>query len=259
LLRFGSIGETVRLAVLSDIHGNLPALQAVLEEVLRSGVDRIVVGGDVFPGPMPHLVLRRLRDVGTPVDFIYGNGEVAILEHLAGKVPSLLPQSYLPQVRWNVDQLDDAEREMVASWPMTIRLSVPPFGDVLFCHATPRNENEIFTHLTAEDRLIPIFDAANASVVVCGHTHVQFDRSVGRTRVINAGSVGMPFGPAGADWLILGPELELRHTLYDLDAAAEQIRRSGYPAAEEFATRYVLHPPSTDDMLRLYAEKELQR
>ncbi|HJR60348.1 MAG TPA: metallophosphoesterase family protein [Vicinamibacterales bacterium] len=248
----------MRLAVLNDIHGNLPALEAVLDDVLRRGLDRIVVGGDVFPGPMPHLVLRRLRDVGIPVDFIYGNGEIAILEHLAGKVPALLPPSYLPLIRWNADQLDRAERELVASWPMTLHLTVPPLGDVLFCHATPRNENEIFTPLTPEDRLIPIFDAANASVVVCGHTHVQFDRRIGRTRVINAGSVGMPFGPAGADWLMLGPDVELRHTPYDLGAAAERIRGSGCPAAEEFATKYVLHPPSTADMLKLYTEHELK-
>ena len=248
----------MRLAVLNDIHGNLPALEAVLDDVGRCGVDRIVVGGDLFPGPMPHLALRRLRGMGTPVDFIYGNGEVAMLEQLAGKVSTSLPQSYVPQVRWNVDQLGGEERDLVASWPMTIRLTVPPFGEVLFCHATPRNENEIFTSLTADDRLIPIFDAANASMVVCGHTHIQFDRRVGKTRVINAGSVGMPFGPAGADWLLLGPTVELRHTRYDLDAAAEQIRRCGYPAAEEFATKYVLDPPSSDSMLKLYSEHELK-
>lgn len=247
------------VAVLNDIHGNLPALEAVLDAVLRDGIDRIVVGGDVFPGPMPHLVLRRLRDAGVPVDFIYGNGEVAILEYLAGRVPTSLPPSYLPLIRWNADQLDSADREMIASWPMTLALTVAPLGDVLFCHATPRNENEIFTPLTADERLTPIFDAANATLVVCGHTHIQFDRRVGKTRVINAGSVGMPFGPAGADWLMLGPEVELRHTPYDLGAAAERIRRSGYPAADEFATKYVLHPPSAADMLKLYGEYEIKQ
>ena len=248
----------MRVAVLNDIHGNLPALEAVLEEVAGSHIDRIVIGGDVFPGPTPHLVLRRLRDAGVPVDFIYGNGEVAILQHLAGKVPHLVPESYRPSVRWNAEQLDAAERDQVAGWPLTLRLPLPPLGDVLFCHATPRNENEIFTPLTAEDRLIPIFAPANAALVVCGHTHIQFDRTVGATRLINPGSVGMPFGPAGADWLILGTAVELRHTQYDLEAAAERIRFSGYPAAEEFATTYVLHPPSAADMLALYAQHELK-
>ena len=248
----------MRVAVLNDIHGNLPALEAVLDQVRRAGVDRIVVGGDVFPGPMPHLVLQRLLDFGVPVDFLYGNGEVAVLEHLAGKIPALVPEAYRPLIVWNADQLDRAQRQTVAAWPMTLRLNVPSLGEVLFCHATPRSENEIFTHLTAEDRLIPIFEPAKAALVVCGHTHMQFDRTVGNTRVINPGSVGMPFGPAGADWLILGSGVELRHTPYDLDAAAERIRRSGYPAAEEFATKYVLHPPSTEDMLTLYAQHELK-
>src|SRR5262249_38281067 len=155
---------------------------------------------DVFPGPMPQLVLQRLSKVGVPVDFIYGNGEVALLELLAGKVPALVPESYHTVFRWNAEQLDEAQRTAVASWPMTLRMTLPPIGDVLFCHATPRNENEIFTPLTAEDRLIPVFEPAHAALVVCGHTHIQFERAVGRSRVVNAGSVGMPFGPAGADW-----------------------------------------------------------
>ena len=247
----------MRIAVLNDIHGNLPALEAVLEEVRGAGVDRIVVGGDVFPGPMPHQVMRRLQNAGPPVEFIYGNGDVVVREQLEGKRPARLPEAYLPMVKWNAEQLDASERDAIASWPMTLRIDVPPLGDVLFCHATPRNENEIFTHVTGEDRLIPVFDAAGAAVVVCGHTHMQFERMVGRTRVINAGSVGMPFGPAGADWLVLGPGVDLRHTMYDLEAAAERIRRSGYPGAEEFAAKYVLNPPTAAEMLQTYSGYEL--
>jgi len=241
----------VRLAVLNDIHGNLPALEAVLDEVRRARVDRIVIGGDVFPGPMPHLVLRQLATSGLPVDFIYGNGEVAVLEHLAGRIPSKVPEAYRPIVRWNAEQLTAAERAALARWPMTLRLHLS-IGDVFFCHATPRDENEIFTRLTPDDRLTPIFEPTNAAVVVCGHTHMPFDRMVGRTRVVNAGSVGMPFGPPGADWALIGPELELRHTNYDLERAAERIRASGYPGADEFAAKSVLQPPSAEEMLKLY-------
>jgi putative phosphoesterase len=247
----------MRIAVLNDIHGNLPALEAVLDEVGKARIDRIVVGGDVFPGPMPHLVLRTLRDIGIPVEYIYGNGDIAVCQHLAGQVPARVPEVYRPLIAWGAGQLDDAERKAVCSWPMTLRLNVLPLGEVLFCHATPRNENEIFTHVTAEDRLIPIFSAANAAVVVCGHTHMQFDRMVGKTRVVNAGSVGMPFGPAGADWLILGPDVELRHTNYDLEAAADRIRKCDYPGADEFATKYVLNPPTMEEILKAYSGYEL--
>jgi diadenosine tetraphosphatase ApaH/serine/threonine PP2A family protein phosphatase len=137
---------------------------------------------------------------------------------------------------------------------MTLRMNVPPIGDVLFCHATPRDENEIFTRLTPEDRVIPIFDSANAALVVCGHTHIVMDRKIGGVRVVNPGSVGMPFGPPGADWMILGPDVDLRHTGYDFERAAERIRSSGYPGAEEFAAKHVLHPPSVEEMLEVYRQ-----
>jgi len=250
--------DAMRVAVLNDIHGNLVALEAVLQEAAASGVDAIVVGGDVLPGPLPHESLARLSALDRPTHFLYGNGEVAVLERLAGRRPATVPEPYQPLIDWTARQLSPDQQRALGRWPPIVRLAIAGLGDVLFCHATPRNENEIFTPLTAEDRLIPIFAPANAALVVCGHTHIQFDRTVGATRVINPGSVGMPFGPAGADWLILGTAVELRHTQYDLDAAAERIRASGYPAAEEFATKYVLHPPSTSDMLAIYAQHELQ-
>ena len=88
-------------------------------------------------------------------------------------------------------------------------------GSVLFCHSTPRSETEIFTRLTPEDRFIPLFDRLDVSLIVCGHTHMQFDRMIGNTRVVNAGSIGEPFGKPGADWVLLGPDdVEFRHTSY---------------------------------------------
>lgn len=243
----GPCTPRMRIAVLNDIHGNLPALEAVLKETRRESVDRIVVGGDVFPGPMPHLVLDALLSADVPVDFIYGNGEVAVLE------PSLAPEPYRPLIAWNAEQLDDAKRQLVRQWPMTLRL-----GDILFCHATPRDVNEIFTANTAEERLLPVFEPANAAVVVCGHTHMQFDRMVGKTRVINAGSVGMPFGRTGADWLLIDSLCELRHTGYDLEAAAQRIRESRSPGAGEFATTNVLNSPSAAAILEAYSKHELR-
>jgi diadenosine tetraphosphatase ApaH/serine/threonine PP2A family protein phosphatase len=141
---------------------------------------------------------------------------------------------------------------------MARRLNLPPLGDVFFCHATPRNENEIFTTLTPVERLIPIFDPVGAAVVVCGHTHIVMDRAIGRTRVVNPGSVGMPFGAPGAHWMILGATIEFRHTPYDLDAAVRHVRASGYPMAEEFAVKSILQPPSEEDMLGVYAKAEIQ-
>ncbi|MFN2572148.1 MAG: metallophosphoesterase, partial [Gemmatimonadales bacterium] len=136
--------------------------------------------------------------------------------------------------------------------------SIGGLGEVMFCHATPRNNTEIFTRLTPEDRLLPVFEGVGAAVVVCGHTHMQFDRMVGDIRVVNAGSVGMPFGAPGADWLLLGPDIELRHTDYDLTGAAERIRNTEYPQAQDFAAHNVLEAPATANILAALARAELR-
>jgi putative phosphoesterase len=245
----------MRIAALYDIHGNLPALEAVLDEVARLGIDQLVIGGDVFPGPMAIETLDRLQRVDLPVHFIYGNGEVAVLDEMAGTKPAV-PDSYRPVIQWHAEQLTEKYKEQISSWPKILRMPVGAMGDVLFCHATPHNENDVFTRLTPESKLLPVFENLNASIVVCGHTHMQFDRMVGNVRVINAGSVGMPFGPAGADWLFFGDEPELRRTEYDLARAAERIRSTQYPLADDFATNYVLQQPSEAQMLDLFSRAE---
>lgn len=247
----------MRVAALYDIHGNLPALEAVLSEVRLAKVDQIIVGGDVLPGPMPDETLACLLGCSIPMRFLLGNGEVAALEALVGKDPSKVPKQYWPGIRWNARQLSSEHSALIVGWRKTVRMEIPGLGGVLFCHATPRNEDEIFTRLTPEDRLAPIFERAGADAVVCGHTHMQFDRRLGTTRVLNAGSVGMPFGEPGADWLLLGQMVEFRHTSYDLAAAAARIRATAYPDAEEFVTRYVLQPPSEREMLDVFNQAQL--
>jgi predicted phosphodiesterase len=248
----------MRIAALYDIHGNLPALEAVLEEVRRSDVDLIVVGGDIVPGPMPRETIDCLLGSGLPVKYLRGNCEVAVLAHLSGAQTRALPREAQEAIAWTAEQLGPADRVFFEGWPKTLRLAVEGIGDVLFCHATPRDEDECFTRLTSEELLAPIFAGLDAAMVVCGHTHMQFDRVINGLRVVNAGSVGMPFGEPGADWLLLGPGVQLRHTPYDLANAAEQIRGTAYPQAEEFATRSVLQPPTEADMLKLFAGAESQ-
>lgn len=247
----------MRVAALYDIHGNLPALESVLQEIEELQIDRMVIGGDIVPGPMPREVLNSLLSLDVAVEFIYGNCEVAMLEQMAGRHPAGLPESYRPIMQWTAQQMAPHERTF-AAWPKTVTLRIPDLGEVLFCHGTPRDENEIFTRRTPEDRLLPIFNELRANLVVCGHTHMQFDRMIGKTRVVNAGSVGMPFGEPGAYWLLLGPDLQLRRTSYDLATAANRIRGTGYPGAEEFASQYVLQRPSEQTMLDLYTEAGLK-
>jgi predicted phosphodiesterase len=246
----------IRAAALYDIHGNLPALEAVLREVRREAVDLVVVGGDVLPGPMPRETIDALCELEIPVRFIHGNGERAVLDELAGR-ESGVPEAYREMMRWVGRQLCPADERLLAGWPGTLRLAIDGLGEVLFCHATPRNDTEIFTRLTPEERLLPVFAGVGVPLVVCGHTHMPFDRTVGEIRVVNAGSVGMPFGEPGADWLLLGPGVEWRHTSYDLAAAAERIRATEYPQAEDFAARNVLQPPTQDAMLAIFSRGEV--
>jgi putative phosphoesterase len=243
----------MRIAALYDIHGNLPALEAVLRDVRDAGVDHIVVGGDVLPGPMPRESLACLDALDLPVQFIRGNGDREVIAP-TGAVPEI----YRESVRWNAEQIRPEDTRMLAAWPLTLRLPIDGIGEVLFCHATPRNDTEIFTRQTPDEPLLPIFGGLGVALAVCGHTHMQFDRTIGAVRVVNAGSVGMPFGDPGAYWLLLGPGVELRRTSYDLAAAAERIRATAYPKADEFAERNVLQPPSEQEILAAFGAAELK-
>jgi putative phosphoesterase len=247
----------MRVAAIYDIHGNLPALEAVLQEIRQEKVDHIVVGGDVLPGPMPRESLERLRNLDALAHFIYGNGEVAVLQQMAGNEPSAVPQAFRPIIPWTAQQLHPDHQQWLSTWPKTATLEIGDLGSVLFCHATPQNENDIFTRLTPDDRLLPLFEELVATVVVCGHTHMQFDRKIGRTRIVNAGSVGMPFGKPGAHWLLLGPNIQFRHTTYDLANAAERIRSTAYPQAHDFAARNILNPPTEQEMLEIFTRVEI--
>jgi len=202
-----------------------------------------VVGGDVLPGPMPREALACLADLNIPATFIMGNGDREVLEYRKGNESAVIPEPFREMMRWVATSLDENLVKWISTWPMITRSEVQELGNVLFCHATPRSDTEMFSSQTAETTLLPIFAGIDEPIVVCGHTHRQFDRMIGKTRVINAGSVGMPFGATGAYWLLLGPDVELRRTEYDLLNAAERIRQTSYPGATEFAQNFVLTSP----------------
>ena len=246
------------IAAIYDIHGNLPALDAVLAEVEGAGVEEIVVGGDVIPGPMPRESLARLRALTTPVRFIHGNGEREVLALRAGTESTTIPAAFREVMRWVAEQLEPDDVLELGRWPSTIRSAVPGLGTVLFCHASPRNDTDIFTRRTSDEILRMLLEGLDVDLVVCGHTHMQFDRMVGSVRIANAGSVGMPFGDPGAYWALLGPGVELRHTAYDLEEAARQVRATRYPQAAEFAAKNIVAPPTEAAMLDALARAEVK-
>jgi putative phosphoesterase len=221
----------VRVAALYDVHGNLPALEAVLAEVERESVDAIVVGGDVVWGPQPAEALDRLLGLGARARFVRGNCERDVLA----------PGS--ERDAWCLERLSEEQRAGLADWPATIELRVDGLGDVLFCHGSPRSDEEDLTEATSEDRLVAALAGVEADVVVCGHTHVQLDRSVGGVRLVNAGSVGLPHeGRPGAFWALLGPDVSLRETGYDVPAAVDRLVATGFPGAAELLNRSLVEP-----------------
>jgi diadenosine tetraphosphatase ApaH/serine/threonine PP2A family protein phosphatase len=195
------------------------------------------------------------------VHYIHGNGELAVIAQIDAVDPSSVtywgttsgnppPESVKETFRWTAAQIA-SESGPLRRWPRTYRRTIGGIGDVLFCHATPHSETDAFTRLTREEALAPVFADVGATLVVCGHTHMQFDRVVGDVRVVNAGSVGMPFGKPGADWLMLGPDVELRRTTYDRHKAAAQVRATTYPEAREFAES-IVQPPEEAAMLDIF-------
>lgn len=211
----------MRIAALYDVHGNLPALEAVLAELALDPPDEIVVGGDVLWGPYPAECVALLREVGAR--FLAGNCEREVL-HGDDEADE-----------WCRAQLDAELLAAVAGWPLTIELDVDGLGRVLFCHATPRSDREIVTRLTPDADVADAFAATTADIAVCGHTHVQIDRVVpGALRFVNAGSVGMPCeGEPGAYWAVLDGGIEFRRTEYAVEPALARLLEPGFPSAED--------------------------
>ena len=237
----------MKIAALYDIHGNLPALNAVLDELEEVRPDLIVVGGDSIPGPIPRQTLERLSQLGDRVRTIRGNGDrevVAAFDDLP--FASGISEEVRERIRWTARQLEQSQRDFLAQLPEQVTLHVDGLGVILFCHATPRNDMEIFTPNTPQERLNTIFSGVESQIVVCGHTHMQFERQAGSVRILNAGSVGMPYADRpGAYWLLLGPEgIDFRRTEYDIEMAAQYVRDSGYPQAQEFAEENLLKVPT---------------
>ena len=230
------------VAVLCDVHGNLPALEAVLADERFTGADRVVVGGDLIGGPMPVECLDLLLGLGERAHFVRGNADRVVVDGS--------PEYGAP---WVAEQLGPERLARVAEWPLTVELEIDGLGRVLFCHATPRSDEEILTRITPDDQVADVLGDVEAGTLVGGHTHVQFDRRVpGAPRFVNAGSVGMPYeGRRGAFWALLGPDVALLRTEYDAEAAAAAIRELAWPSAEELAG-WLLEPPDPNEVTELF-------
>jgi predicted phosphodiesterase len=226
--------------VLSDVHGNVEALRAVLADVRAAEVDRVVVCGDLTWGPEPAEVAGMVRDLPGAV-FVRGNADRAVLELADGVRPAESARD-----GWMVERHPPEVLAFLSTFAFDAVLDVPGLGPVRFCHGTPRADTELVTPETPPDRLAEIAATMPERVLVSGHTHLQFDRRTHLLRSVNPGSVGLPYhdaGPGLAYWALLGPDVTLRASPYDAAAAADRFRASGIPSTDRYLS-LLREPPS---------------
>jgi len=251
----------MRVAVLADIHGNLPALEAVLRAVDAANVDVIVLAGDMTIGPLQTETLDLLASLGERAVWVRGNCERNLVEVFDGTYQQT-GAAHEAATIWAGQQLTRTQRDHLAALPRTVSLEVDGLGPVLFCHATARDDEEIVLVDSPVAWFVEAFADAAEQTVVCGHTHMPFDRLADGRRIVNPGSVGMPYGPPGtlAYWALLGPNVTLRRTAYDLERAAERMRSSPWPGTLEFIEENLLYgPPSDAEALALFTSWARQR
>jgi len=228
----------VRVAALADVHGNAPALAAVLDEVEGEAPDLVVFCGDLTWGSLPQETLALVRDLSIPTRFVRGNADRAVTEDVESA-----------RGAWIRAQHTEEDLEFLASFESTVTEVVAGLGSTCFAHGSPRCDEECVTERTPRDRVAEFMAGRSEACVVTAHVHVQYDRVLDGIRLLSPGSVGVPYeGRRGAFWAILGPTVELRRTDYDIEAAVALMRASGDPDAGRIGA-LLLEPPSRADVI----------
>ena len=244
---------TSRVAVLSDVHGVLPVLQAVLAEHDVRAADLIIVTGDHAAGPMPVETLDALVGLGERVILVRGNADRELVAIAAGG------HSPHPESEWAARQLRPEQVDLLAGLPHPLTIDLPGLGPTVCCHGTPRDDEEVVLVDSSPERWAAVLGGLDDRVraVVCGHTHMPFVRLVDRRLVVNPGSVGMPYGRAGGSWALLSEgQVSLRHTAIDVDAVCARIvAESTYPDRAAWAQEYVRSRHSDVDALRAFTPR----
>ena len=235
----------MKVAALADIHGNVQALDAVLADPRCASADEIVVLGDAVAGTFPVECFDRLVALGDRVRILRGNADRIVLEDDG------------EESRWVRGRLGPERLAAVAAWPTSFAIEVEGLGAVRCCHATPRSDEDTLTPITPEAAAAIPFEGTTEPVVLGGHTHSQFERRIREWHFVNVGSIGRPreIRPA-AYWALLGPDVELVSTDYDVAAAAEAVRASGQPRAEE-VVEVLLHPQAPDEAAVVLEQRRL--
>jgi len=227
----------MRVAALADVHGNAPALAAVLEEVERERPDLVVFCGDLTWGSLPQETLALVRVLEIPARFVRGNADRAVGADFEGRG------------EWMAAAHSAEDLAFLQGFEQTVLVDVQRLGPTCFAHGSPRSDEECVTKRTPEARVREFSEGVEARTFVTAHTHMQFDRRVAGVRLVNPGSVGLPYEPSpGAYWALLGPDVELRRTDYDVEAAIASMLATDDPRAELIAEMMRL-PPAQDEVI----------
>lgn len=234
----------------------LPALDAVLEEPDVAAADRIVVCGDHAAGPQPTEVLDRLLGLGDRVTLVRGNADRELSAMAADPAVDVGD----PVAAWAATVLEARHLALLDGLPHPVEVDLDGFGPVLFCHGSPRDDEEVLLVDTRMSRWREAFAGLPERVrtVVGGHTHMPFARLVDGRLVVVPGSVGMPYGRSGAHWALLQDgAVTLRRTVFDAEAAVESIASaSTYSDARRWASDALLHPAGDAEVLAAFAPRD---
>jgi predicted phosphodiesterase len=248
--------QTVRsVVVLSDVHGVLPALDAVLAEPAVQAADLVVVTGDLAAGPQPVATLDRLLGLGARGLVLRGNADRELVSLARGEVDDVGD----PIAPWAAAQLRAAQVAWLAALPTTATLAVDGFGPVLFCHAVPDDDEQVVLVDTRLSRWQEVLGSVPDDVhtVVCGHTHMPFVRLAHRRLIVNPGSVGMPYGRPGAHWALLADgAVTLRRTMFDVEAAIREVVAAGYPDAAAWAADYLAGTAGDAEAIAVFGPRD---
>src|SRR5687767_14541531 len=239
----------MNVLALYDIHGNVDALDAVLADSAAASPDVIVIGGDAVPGPFAAATLERIDALDTDVVWLRGNGEREVAEAVGLRRPPAEDLAALT-ASLTAEAIGAATAERLGALPTTLRVD-----GVLYCHASPRRDDEMLTRVSGEKRWARALAGVDAGLVVGGHTHQQDDRTVGAVRFVNAGSVGLPYeGDGAARWLWLRDGVpEPRRTAYDAAAAGARMLAAGWPDARS-VTAALIEPVEPIVVTRIFEE-----
>lgn len=230
------------LTIVSDIHGNLTALEAVLSDIAKAGADKFICLGDVASfGPQPRETLRRVQALDCPV--VMGNADAAMLEPPPPDTSG--PALFTGIERWCAEQLTDADRSFVRTFQTTVGLELGGLAILCF-HGSPSLYNDVIGATTPDEELARFFAGQDATVMCGGHTHTQLLRRFEKVTFVNPGSVGLPFellpdgrarNPAWAEYALIEvvqgqPSITFRRVPYAVKPLLEAVQTSGMPHAE---------------------------